>query len=228
MKRAPWEINRDMFLSFDEIRHLRMFLSNKICEGSKSHFLSNHLDQLIIEMLLFSGLRTSEFCNLTLGDIRFDEEATILFVRRSRGENRIVYLPNYLRLIAAHYIKMIRPRFLPLNVAAKDLNQCFVFNERKRPYERTGLYRRVVRILEEAGLGSRASVQLLRHTYGYIAYAQTGGNLLFVQRQLGHAHPMVTSIYAQFVNESYNTLADKVYLPIPNDQNSDLQTRTDS
>ena len=42
------------------------------------------------------------------------------------------------------------------------------------------------------------------------AYLRTGGNLLFVQRQLGHAHPMVTSIYAQFVDESYAALADRV------------------
>jgi hypothetical protein len=66
----------------------------------------------------------------------------------------------------------------------------------------------VVRILTEAGLGDRASVQLLRHTYGYLAYLRTGGNLLFTQRQLGHAHPIVTSIYAQFVPESYSQLAE--------------------
>jgi integrase len=53
-------------------------------------------------------------------------------------------------------------------------------------------------------------VQLLRHTYGYLAYRNTGGNLLFVQRQLGHAHPMVTAIYAEFVAESYADLANRV------------------
>ena len=60
-----------------------------------------------------------------------------------------------------------------------------------------------------AGLGERASVQLLRHTYGYLAYKRTGGSLLFVQRQLGHAHPMVTAIYAQFVDESPTALAER-------------------
>ena len=78
------------------------------------------------------------------------------------------------------------------------------------PYDRTSLYRRVVRILTSAGLGDRASVQLLRHTYGYLAYKRTHGNLLFVQQQLGHAHPMVTAIYAQFVKFSYSDLADNV------------------
>ena len=102
------------------------------------------------------------------------------------------------------------PIWLPASQAADDPNQPFIFHERRRPFERTGLYRRVVRILESAGLASRASVQLLRHTYGYLAYLRTGGNLLFVQRQLGHAHPMITSIYAQFVDEPYAALAEQV------------------
>jgi integrase len=68
----------------------------------------------------------------------------------------------------------------------------------------------VVKVLTEAGLGDRASVQLLRHTYGYLAYLRTGGNLLFVQRQLGHAHPRITSVYAKFVDESYPDLAERL------------------
>jgi integrase/recombinase XerD len=100
-------------------------------------------------------------------------------------------------------------------ISPTDVSARLLYHERRRPYERTGLYRRIVRILTEAGLGSRASVQLLRHTYGYLAYLRTGGNLLFVQRQLGHAHPMVTSIYAKFVDESYAAMAEGVGLLEP-------------
>jgi integrase len=59
-------------------------------------------------------------------------------------------------------------------------------------------------------LGDRANVQLLRHTYGYLAYVRTGGNLLFVQRQLGHAHPATTAAYAKLVKESYADLAERI------------------
>ena len=81
---------------------------------------------------------------------------------------------------------------------------------RGNAYDRTALYRRVVRILTAHGLRDRASVQLLRHSYGYLAYLGTGGNLLFVQKQLGHAHPMVTAIYADFVTFDEAALADRV------------------
>jgi integrase len=104
----------------------------------------------------------------------------------------------------------MRPRVIPEGTDANDSSTPLVFNERGRPYERTGLYRRVVRILTAAGFGERASVQLLRHTYGYLAYKRSGGTLLFLQRQLGHAHPMVTSVYADFVDEDYGRLANLV------------------
>ena len=83
-------------------------------------------------------------------------------------------------------------------------------NDRGNPFDRTTLYRRVVTILTAAGFGDRARAQLLRHTYGYLAYKRSGGNLLFIQRQMGHAHPMVSSVYAQFVDEDYFHIADRL------------------
>jgi len=131
-------------------------------------------------------------------------------VRGTPREDRTVFVPRELSRIVRRYVSEIRPRCLGAGQSPKDMSLPLVVNERGRPYERTGLYRRVVRVLGEAGLGARASVQLLRHTYGYLAYKRSGGNLLFVQRQLGHAHPAVTSIYAQFVAEPYSKLADAV------------------
>lgn len=128
-----------------------------------------------------------------------------------KGRDRTVYVPREISELAKHFFLETRPKLLPEGVDPQDLAQPLVFGERKNPLERTGLYRRVVRVLCAAGLGERASVQLLRHTYGYLAYSQSKGNLLFVQRQLGHAHPMVTSIYAQFVDESYEAIAESVY-----------------
>ena len=116
-----------------------------------------------------------------------------------------------------------RPALLPAHVNPADLSQPLVFNDRRKPYERTGLYRRVKRILGDAGLGSRASVQLLRHTYGFLAYKYTGGNLLFVQGQLGHAHPMITSVYARLVDESYEEMAERVDI-VPRNMLSSTKT----
>lgn len=160
--------------------------------------------------LLLSGLRTSEFCGLSVGDTVLGSGESTLIVRGSGSNERTVYVPRQVSDLIVRYVDQFRPRFVPSNVDPADKSQPLVLNEHRRRYERTGLYRRVVRILTEAGYGDRASVQVLRHTYGYLAYLRTGGNLLFVQRQLGHSHPRITSVYAKFVDESYAELAEMV------------------
>jgi len=199
-----------MFLSVGETERLVRHVRSQVRRAGAKQSPSRCLDRVIVELLLFSGLRCSEFCGVRVADTVIASGDPAIVVRGRRGGGRTVWLPGHVNRLIERFAADVRPDLLPEHVHPDDPEQPLVFSERRRPYERTGLYRRVVRILTEAGLGSRASVQLLRHTYGYLAYLHSGGNLLFVQRQLGHAHPIITSIYAQFVEESYASLANVV------------------
>lgn len=212
---ATWQLTREMFLSFDEVDSLLEHLRARCGETSGRARVSAELDRLVIEGLLFSGLRTTEFCRLTLADTVIGQKRSVFVVTGLKGRDRTVYVPTEVSQLVEQFVRIHRPALLPAHVDPNDVTQPLVFGERKNPVERTGLYRRVVRVLTAAGLADRASVQLLRHTYGYLAYARSNGNLLFVQRQLGHAHPIVTSIYAQFVDECYESLAEQVYAQPP-------------
>ena len=211
--RMPWEISREMFLSFEETERLLACVRSRTHQGPGREAVAAMLDRVIIETLLLSGVRNSELCRLAIADASIAGSESHLLIRGQRKQDRTVFIPQHLAELLSTFITHVRPQLLPDDVSARDPKQPLLFGEHRQPYERTGLYRRVVRILTEAGLAERASVQLLRHTYGYLAYAQTGGNLLFVQRQLGHAHPIITSIYAQFVDESYAAMADMVADP---------------
>jgi len=213
MPREPWQITREMFLSEGEVDLLLPHLAAAVRRAPADDF-APRVDELIVHSLLFSGLRNSEFCRLTLADTVIGTGESVFLVRGTPREDRTVFVPRELSRMVRRYISEVRPRCLVAGQSPKDVSLPLVANERGRAYERTGLYRRVVRVLGEAGLGARASVQLLRHTYGYLAYKRSEGNLLFVQRQLGHSHPAVTSIYAQFVDEPYSKLADAVGYPI--------------
>ena len=219
MARKPWEITREMFLSDDEVAQLLTHVRRRgtQCRPVDRRFAA--LDRLIAETLLFSGLRCSEFCRLRLADFVPDSGGGLLRVSGTRGSGRNVWIPVGVARLLRRYIGRSRAALLAkgeyaragaVALAPSNAAGPLIVTERGRAFERTGLYRRVVAILTDAGLGARASVQLLRHTYGYLAYQRTGGNLLFVQRQLGHAHPMITSIYAQFVDEDYAALAESV------------------
>lgn len=207
---APWEITADMFLNEDEVAALRTFLIRQEQFADPLQPIGRAVDRLIVEILLSSGLRNSELCHLRMADTVVGHGESALKVTGTSKEDRTVYIPKAISELIQRFVKQTRPQCLSEGTDSADLQQPLILNERGRIYDRTALYRRVVRILTEAGLEDRASVQLLRHTYGFLAYKRTGGNLLFVQKQLGHAHPMVTAVYARFVDHPPGELAELV------------------
>jgi integrase/recombinase XerD len=210
---SSWQLTRAMFLSLKEVEQLLRHVRTAAAAAAGRTRISAEVDRLVVESLLFSGLRTTEFCRLRVADTVLGHGKSAFVIAGMKGRDRTVFVPNEVSDLVREFVQSTRPALLPAGVAPDDLTRPLVFGEHRNPLERTGLYRRVVRVLTAAGLGDRASVQLLRHTYGYLAYSRSGGNLLFVQRQLGHAHPIVTSIYAQFVDESYEALAQQVFRP---------------
>lgn len=240
MTRQPWDITPEMFLQPHEVERLLAAVRSAETAAADAERPAAALDRLIIEVLLFAGLRTSEFCRLRLADTSVATGTPNLYVRpagRDRAASaktthtddasagRTVWLPADVDALIRDFVRRHRPALLSRGTRPDDLQQPLAVNERGHAFERTGLYRRVVRILSAAGLAERASVQLLRHTYGYLAYLRTGGNLLFVQRQLGHAHPMITTVYAQLVTEDYAALAERV-AAVPSDPSASTAPAT--
>jgi site-specific recombinase XerD len=208
---APWQVTEEMFLSERETEALLTFIRDREQKSGLETMVRAATDRMIIELLLFSGLRNSELCHLRVMDTAVGHGLPGVQVANTPSQDRMVFIPRSLSDLIVQYVAQIRPRLVAGESSATDVSQPLILNERGRPYDRTALYRRVVRILNEAGLEDRASVQLLRHTYGFLAYKRTYGNLLFVQRQMGHAHPMVTAVYSQFVPFSDPDLANLVF-----------------
>ena len=219
-QRDSWRITDEMVLSEAEARTILHHLAAKSInnDASMRQGFQHAVDYLIVSCLIQSGLTNSEFCALKLGDTVVGSGESSFRVRGRKGRPRVVAVPQRVSQQVLDYARDIRPRLLPEGVEADDLGQPLVLSERGGPYHRTGLYRRVVRILTQAGFADRASVHLFRHTYGCLAYARTGGNLLFVQRQLGHAHPQITTVYARRVQESYPAMADLIGLALTGEE----------
>jgi integrase/recombinase XerD len=204
------QISADKILSASEVENLLTMLHERASAKHQDSWASDQLDELISVALLSSGLRNSELCALTLSRTVIGMNESVFVVHGDPPDGRVVCVPRRTSELVQEYAEAVRPNFTPDGWAADDLTCPLLLNEHRRPFDRASLYRRVVKILTQAGLGERANVQLLRHTYGYLAYLRTGGNLLFVQRQLGHAHPATTSAYAELVKESYSDLAELV------------------
>lgn len=222
--RDTWRITDGMVLRETEARALLNTIASKsnVNDANMVRRCQRAVDYLIVSCLLHSGLTNSEFCALKLGDTIVGSGESSFHVQGRKGRPRVVVVPQRVSQLVLDYTRHIRPRLLPKGVGADDLGQPLVLSERGGRYHRTGLYRRVVRILTQAGFADRASVHLFRHTYGCLAYARTGGNLLFVQRQLGHAHPQITTVYARRIQESYPAMAERVGLALLGEEPASL------
>jgi integrase/recombinase XerD len=210
--KPPWKITRNMFLSEEEVAGL-LRRPRTLRDGGPRHAALAARDRLIVEALLFSGLRNGELCSLRVDDTIVGTGQSVFLVRGTPRQDRTVHVPQSLSQLVKDFVHVHRGHLVRSKPSEAPPIDALVVNDRGKAYDRTSLYRRIVGILASASLGGRATAQRLRHTYGYLAYKRSGGNLLFVQRQMGHAHPMVTSVYAQFVEEDYSKIADRLGQP---------------
>jgi integrase/recombinase XerD len=208
--RPPWQLTRNLFLSEQAVDDLLQKLPREQPGDSPRRRALAARDRLLVESLLFSGLRNSELCGLRIADTIVGTGQSVFLVCRTPRQDRTIYVPQHLSLRVQEFVRSHRPCLAREAEKASRHSDSLLVNDRGNAFDRTTLYRRVVAILTAAGFGDRARTQLLRHTYGYLAYKRSGGNLLFIQRQMGHAHPMVSSVYAQFIDEDYAEIADRV------------------
>ncbi len=164
---------------------------------------------MLIETYIYTGLRATEALGLQIRDLPgFNGHPDILRVpaefakghkqRTIRVSPKIV--EKWQRFIAGYHkpaldlIKSITPK-----KKAQGLRTPLFLNERGQPLEYAALYRRFKTVAQHTGVEIRP--HMLRHTYGTQLYAKQS-DLRFVQDQLGHTSPQVTSIYARTLNPS--------------------------
>src|SRR5262245_52950265 len=112
MVRLPWQITRKMFLSEDDVGKLLAHLSDKV-RRVEAGDIGPRVDELIIRALLFSGLRNSEFCGLTLANTCIGTGQSLFEVRGTPREDRDVFVPRELSDLIRRFVRDIRPQCLP-------------------------------------------------------------------------------------------------------------------
>ena len=145
--------------------------------------------------MLGTGLRVSEACALERRDIVLDGPRRYVFVRCGKGSKaRDVTIGAELRAVLQPYLT--------------DRSGGLVFATRGRRLSRTQAWRIWKRALGAVGLDMPGrGVHSARHTRAVVLYAQTK-DLRLVQRELGHADPSTTAIYADVLDSARAAAAD--------------------
>ena len=130
-------------------------------------------ESLIINVLLETGMRVSEFSNLTKEQISWQRG---LITTIGKGEKRrVIPMSSSVRFYLTEYFKendkiKIGPRWI----------QKIVKN-----------------VAEKAGIINPVSPHVLRHTF-VVCYLHKGGNLRALQGILGHSHIQTTDMYLNY------------------------------
>ena len=178
----------DKYLSDRQLKKLRQYIKDSADLARQRGSHRNVVNEIVVELLVNSGLRATELCNLNIGDLPGSHGKDGIWIRNGKGNvTRVVDISDSLKKRIARYVKNYHKN-------AKPDTPLFV-NERKNRLNYFGLYTRVKRIGERSGLG-HLYPHMLRHTYLTRLY-NVEHDLRFVQDQAGHASPVTTAIYAK-------------------------------
>ena len=133
----------------------------------------NFEEELVINVLLDTGMRVSELANLKEENISWQRGCITII---GKGQKR---------------------RVIPLsNLARFYVTQCFTNNDRFPLAMRT-IQKYVKVVAERARIKKPVSPHVLRHTFA-VTYLHKGGNLRALQAILGHSSITTTDIYLNY------------------------------
>jgi integrase/recombinase XerD len=156
-----------------------------ICDNAIPLELRN---RALILVLLDSGLRASELCDLRIRD--YDPNRGRLTIEHGKGDKRRT---AYVGIRAQH----ATAAYLETRPDARPDDPLFV-NQFGGALTRTGLFRFVSRLGQRAGV-TDAGIHRFRHTFA-INFLRNGGTSLVLQDLLGHEELDTVRIYAKLAD----------------------------
>lgn len=177
------------YLSMQQIQQLRKFIKNQVKARGGQRAPVN---EAIIDVMLNSGLRADELCQLQMQDLPHCHGKLVINVRRGKGDvQRSVQISSELAGRIECFVRRYRK-------GAKPKSFLFV-NEHGRQLSYRSLYSRVRLVGKAAGF-MRLTPHMLRHTYSIAWYNKTK-DLFALKDQLGHSNVQTTYIYAKTFDE---------------------------
>jgi integrase/recombinase XerC len=172
------------FLTDAEVRRLIKALAGHTGELVKR-------DRVLIETFLATGIRLQELVNLDIDDV--DLDAKHLHIRRAKGgQPQVKFLNTHLRGLLRSYLVWRKRQGTGTCLAL------FLSQRGTRLSPRQVAYRFDYWVTC-AGIEKDISPHGLRHTFATRLYSRTG-DLLVVQRALGHRNIATTEIYTHLVD----------------------------
>ena len=192
-----WTVTTQRFLTDAERAKVLALASRRAGRMGRKWGTRDHTTLLAARIMGEAGLRASEACGLRLCDCGVAEprDASLTVIRGKGGKPRSVMIAAELAGVIAQYVKAYR------HGAADDAP---LLVGKLGKLSRQALWARMAKLATEAlGETRRRRLQPC-HSYRHscaVGLLRATRNLRLVQMHLGHSSPVVTSVYAQVVDE---------------------------
>jgi integrase/recombinase XerD len=206
--KSDYKITRDKFMDVKERDKLLKFCKEKAELDLMKGRITWTVRNMLVNLVLFSGLRVSEIAKLKIKDLHLDKEVDdpYLFVRNGKRKTpRDVYLDRELVKKLKKYISY-KKKTLKESV---DSEAPFISGRGGKHSTPTALQISFKKAVVDSGLNPQYSIHSGRHTYGTHLYHMTK-NLRYVQKQLGHSNITMTSLYADILPSENGKLANMI------------------
>ena len=168
-------------------------------EAHDSKSISKFTLWLALEILFSTGVRISELCDIRLCDV--DSDTGIILIHGKGNRERLVYLvdPNVRTLLERY--KKVR-----LKISTKTEN--LLITDRCTPANPDFIRRNLHRLTCNANINKRVTPHMIRHSTA-THLIESGVDIRFVQKLLGHSSISTTEIYTHVSNASLHASLKK-------------------
>lgn len=226
-------IGPSKFLTPDEQKQLWEYLYGKRPNARGRLFrcdsIAGRRCRMIIQVLMFCGLRESELAALRVCDTPGYLSTPCIEVYRGKGnKDRQVTMSPEITKALNNYITTIRPRTMPRWIKRSDIKQPVFWSQAMRPYKRqttiidkktgkryisfrasSALYRMVHRLGQAAGLNKPLHPHMFRHTYAMNAI-DAGENIRTLQDLMGHNNLSMTERYLHAKGLNHDAIGSRI------------------
>jgi integrase/recombinase XerD len=166
-------------------------------------------DRAILELLYGTGMRISELCGLSLGDL--DADGGIVRVFGKGAKERVVPVGRPALVATADWLGPSgRPRMVPARWSRRGDAEAMFLNQRGSRLSRQAGWSIVAHYGARAGLADRLSPHVLRHSCA-THMLDHGADLRVVQELLGHASISTTQVYTKVSTERLRAAFDAAH-----------------
>jgi site-specific recombinase XerD len=193
--KQKWTLDREKFLSEDEVRKLRRVVEDKALADLQKGRTTWPRFWMAIDLAVSAGLRVSEIAGLKIDNLYLNSREPRIRVTGKGNRTRDVFISRDLMKHIAEYLDWKRTMGESTNPGS-----FLLISSHCRPYSTRTLQYAFKVSLKEAGLPGYYSIHACRHSYGTFLFRRTK-NLRLVQKQLGHSSVTTTTVYADVLLE---------------------------